>query len=339
MTCASNNDIKVREASGENPNVAPLQKEIFLFNVDFFFLIIFFVLFFPINAFSQVETFSGRVFDSHTQKPIELVNIVDFYDKQSGTTSDFKGFFKLERVPNRTLKIHINSMGYKDTIIVIPKGINEMVFFLQPAIYKLPEFVFSSTRLKERSIGSKNYNILNINDSFVGFPSSAGWSNGVFVMVPESKKTTGIYLKSISFFVSDQGPIGSAFQVRLLKPKVRWEENKLESFSNFEDLLHERIIVRANHRGWNKITLENLDLLLPRQPFVILFSPVFESEKFYWQTERGEIRYGAALAFYQKQRVRNLFWVINKEGKLAYVSNKGPGGANPVIAISLNYLE
>ncbi|TVQ85721.1 MAG: hypothetical protein EA393_13410 [Bacteroidetes bacterium] len=339
MTTIVNNDFKIRETTGSIQNVAPLSNGIFLPNFELFCFIFSFVLFFPIKGYSQPEFFSGRVFDGDTQKPIELVNIVDYYDKRSGTTSDIEGFFKLQRDPNRSLKIHINSMGYKDTIIIIPKGMNEMVFFLQPAIYYLPEIVFSSTRLTERTIGSKNYNILNINDSFVGFPSSAGWSNGVFVTIPESKRSASIFLKSISFFVSDQGPLGSAFQVRLLKPKVCWEENKLEPFSSFEDLVHKRIIVRANQRGWNKIVLENLDLLLPRQPFVILFSPVYESEKYYWQTEEGGLKYGAALAFYQKQRIRNLFWVINTEGKLAYVSNKGPGSANPVIAISLNYLE
>lgn len=332
-------DLLARDINVETRIVVAGYNRFFYKWAGFPYFFVFFILFFTTKTYSQDEFISGRVFDSETQNPIPFVNIVNLIDNQSGTTSDREGFFRLRRDYNCSFKIHVNSMGYKDTIIDVPTETNEIVLFLQPVTFNLPEYVLTSTRLKERTIGSEELNILTINDSLVGFPTSAGWSNGVFVTLNESNKTQRIYLKSVSFFVSDQGPLGSAFQVRFLKPKVRWSENKLEPFSYFGDLVYERIIVRAKQRGWNQIDLEDLNIILPKQPFVILFSPVYESDSFYWQTKEGDSRYGAVIAFYRKQRIKNLFWVRATEDKLAYISNKGPGSANPVLAITINFLE
>lgn len=329
---------KLKRKSGKIALPESLSRNYLLFNA-FQVLVFLFFVFFPSANYAQGEQLSGRVINALSKEPIAFVNIVNFDDKQSGTTSDLQGFFKLKRSPNNSFKIHVNAIGYKDTIIVVPANVNELALLLQPVTYILPEFVLSSTRLKESTIGSKDNKILNINGSFVGFPSSAGWSSGVYISLPKSKQSGNIYLKSISFFISDQGPLGSAFQLRFLAPKVRWVENKLEPFSNFTDLVYERIIFRATKRGWNQIDLDNLNIILPRQPFVILFSPIYEGEKFNWLTEEGESKYGAVIAFYQSQKLKNLFWVINSEGKLAFVNNRGPGSVNPVSAIVVNFFE
>lgn len=296
------------------------------------------LLIFALHTNGQKNSFiQGYIFDYVSQEPLPYVNIMNLTDNHSGTTSQRNGFFQLPINQSTSKTIQINSFGYQDTTIIVRNVDEDLKIFLIPNTQTLPAYTIQASKLKRKSIGSKKQRIRKINEQYVGFSGIPGWSNGVFLQPRGNKKT--ITLQSVDFFIADNGPLLSAFQVRILIPKQPIKPNKLLGFSSFIDANPEIITHRVLHRGWNSINLEDSNITIPRIGFVVLFSPIMEGEEFFWLNKTGVTSYGATIAFYESENIPNMNWVNTPMGKINIVKQKGPGSANPVPAIVINYWE
>ncbi|MDD5571489.1 MAG: carboxypeptidase-like regulatory domain-containing protein, partial [Bacteroidales bacterium] len=85
-------------------------------------LFIFLLIFFSANTFCQetktIQSVSGTVIDKTTRIPLAGANIVILKTSpQKGTTTDEKGFFRIENIPVGKIKIKISFVGYTTVIL------------------------------------------------------------------------------------------------------------------------------------------------------------------------------------------------------------------------------
>jgi hypothetical protein len=297
-----------------------------------FFL--FLLLVTTLSLFGQAKiSLSRKIVNKETGEPVPFASILSYSSETFGTTSNSDGYFNLissDSLANS--KIHISAIGYIEKIISYKELQSLSVVMLEPTVYQLDDvFVFGS-RLEKFSIGSKSHDIRTFNSGYFGFGSpSPGWSNGVYVM-PKKKYRNSI-ISSLEFFITDQGPLNSSFLLRILIPQNTIIANKMESMSTFYDHLDRHIVCKVKNLGWNSIELQDETIVLPSEPFILLFIPLDEGEKHFWINDANEQRYGSVIAFYNNKNVDQMNWVIFTDGKLSYQE------IAPVPAIVINCLK
>ncbi len=121
-----------------------------------------------LNLSAQEILFEGHVFDHKSKQPIPYVNL-SFLNTLKGTSTDEKGHFFLDLpTPYLEKKVHISSLGYKDTIVVAKDIFKAKRFEMVDESFELDEVVVSE------SFG--NSDVLNPISSYSltsGFSSSA----------------------------------------------------------------------------------------------------------------------------------------------------------------------
>jgi hypothetical protein len=85
---------------------------------------------------AKAQKIKGRVVDAASGKPMPFVNI-RFNDGNSGTATDIDGKFSINGNDINTLKFSF--VGYKDTVIAVPKSMKTMFVKLTPEITELGE--------------------------------------------------------------------------------------------------------------------------------------------------------------------------------------------------------
>ncbi|MGB5499840.1 MAG: carboxypeptidase-like regulatory domain-containing protein, partial [Maribacter sp.] len=131
-----------------------------------FFSLTFLLL--TLNLSAQEILFEGHVFDHKSKNPIPYVNL-SFLNTLKGTSTDEQGHFFLDLpTPYLEKKVHISSLGYRDTIVVAIDIFKAKRFEMVEESFKLDEVVISE------SFG--NSDVLNPISSYSltsGFSSSA----------------------------------------------------------------------------------------------------------------------------------------------------------------------
>lgn len=104
-----------------------------------FCIIILFILFTTFNSTSQ--TLRGKVIDSISKKPLELVNIT-YIKNDFGVNSNINGGFEIKIVDNNDV-LQISSIGYKKKYLslkeIVDSNINNIEIALVPLIEQLEE--------------------------------------------------------------------------------------------------------------------------------------------------------------------------------------------------------
>ncbi len=276
-----------------------------------------------ISAQSNKQIISGKLTNAVNDEIIPYAGIIQIGSNR-GTTSSIDGCFHFELDSSTPESIiYISSIGYKDTLINL-LGVKSEKFLeieLHPKVYQIDTVTIKATYTKKEVIGSKDYPILIKNDEKRGFSYSApGWGNGVLV-TPTKKQINGL-LSSIDVFIADNGPLNCPFIVRIVIPKTKMIEGKLMNLSEVTDVMNETVIFRPTSRGWNKIELFDENILIPKNPFAVLFIPLNEGSDCEWFNDEGEKRYGSVIASTLKPKIPQLKWVINFDDKIAYMSDR-----------------
>ena len=142
-----------------------------------------FVLFIAQNIFSQVQnqalkeieysgSIIGKITDSIAKTPIEYTSISLFLEETNkvinGSTSDSKGNFKIQNIPNGNYKLAIYFIGYKNRMIsnIVIDSIHQKInlgdLYITTAISNLEEVVIKGkTALVEYKIDKTVYNVEN----------------------------------------------------------------------------------------------------------------------------------------------------------------------------------
>nr|WP_297784442.1 carboxypeptidase-like regulatory domain-containing protein [uncultured Allomuricauda sp.] len=104
---------------------------------------------------TYAQTFSGRVLESNSQKPIQNVNIL-LKDSKTGTVTNSMGSYsiKFDRKPKRRDSLLFSSIGYAPKAIAIKDLVSNGVVYLTEKIEQLDEVNVSANKL-ERNLEFK----------------------------------------------------------------------------------------------------------------------------------------------------------------------------------------
>ncbi len=90
---------------------------------------------------AQNQSISGQIFDAKTHKPLAFANV--YTDKNTGTTADFDGKFKM-LIPENIQNINISYIGYASQKIKLNSNKKYYKIYLKPSTEQLNEVVLST---------------------------------------------------------------------------------------------------------------------------------------------------------------------------------------------------
>jgi len=220
---------------------------------------------------AQEVLFEGKVLDSKTKEPIPYVNL-SFLNTLKGTSTDEKGHFFLD-IPENLLqnKVHISSLGYKDSIIVSESLYKSKVFHMVEESFELDEVVISE------SLG--NSDVLNPINSYSltsGFSSSSTpWVLALyFPNIGNTKK----YVEKITVFFQKDPKFereSSKFRLRVYDVNPITKEPE-------RDLVRKSLVLESTkEKDYVILDLSTLNIEIPREGIYIGLEWLFVSYNWY----------------------------------------------------------
>lgn len=220
----------------------------------------FFLLFFSVVSVSAQEILiDGTIYNAKTQEPIPYVN-VSFLNTLKGASTDEKGYFFVD-VPTSFLekKVHLSSLGFKDTIVDVKKIVADKKFGMVEESFELDEVVVA------KSLGdSYVLNLIGSYDLKSGFSSSSTpWVLATYYPnIGASKK----YVNKVTvFFQKNEG-----FKRRASKFRIRVYDVDPVTKKPTKDLLHKSIILETfAENDFVSIDLSAFNIKMPKQGLYI----------------------------------------------------------------------
>lgn len=230
---------------------------------------------FPLLLVAQVSAqdvlFEGEVFDSKTKEPIPYVNL-SFLNTLKGASTDEEGYFYLD-IPENLLanKVHISSLGYKDSIIIANQLYKSKIFNMVEESFELDEVVVS------KDLGSSD--VLNPISSYSltsGFTSSSTpWVLALYFPniggQTKSVEKVTVFLKKDPKFT--QGL--SKFRMRI------YDVNPFTKEPN-NDLVRKSLVLESNvENDYVSLDLSSLNIEIPKEGIYIGLEWLFVSYNWY----------------------------------------------------------
>lgn len=251
--------------------------------------IVWFFVFFGTITFGQNIDFEGTVVDANTNEPIPYVNI-SFLNTLVGTSTDEAGRFALE-IQKTYLKnkIHVSSLGYKDTILLASKLYGTKLLKIQEATFELKEVVVAKNLGESQVLNPiSSYSITSGFDS-----SSTPWVLALyFPNIGASKKfleNITIFFRQNNEFVGDR----AKFRLRLYDVDPNTKKPK-------DDIIKKSIILETvKSQEYTSIDVSSLKLKVPKQGIYVGLEWLFIPYNWYSKDERDQIT--------NKQRIEDRF--------------------------------
>jgi hypothetical protein len=284
-------------------------------------------------GFAQDVLLEGYILDGKNNNPIPYANL-SFLNTLKGTSSDEKGHFYID-VPESYVekKVHISSLGYKDTILPAKTILDNKKILLQEDTYELDEVVVS------KSLG--DVIILNPVSSYdikSGFSSSATpWVLATyFPNIGAAKK----YIDKITIHVQNETGFkrtSSKFRLRI------YDVDKVTKKPNRDLVLKSIILESTESEDFVSIDLSSIGIKVPQEGIYIGLEWLFLPFNWYANTFEHPIskkkitedRFAPTFAaVYQKnQNYRTMVYGL---GEWSDFSIKAPGNnQNLIPAITL----
>lgn len=222
------------------------------FQMKFIFMLT--MIFANITTYSQ--TLQGRIIDSITKKPIELVNIT-FVKKDLGVNSDINGNFKI-KIKDNTDSLQISSVGYKTKIIDLLTFNKTADIELSPKIEKLEEILISNK--KKNYTSSKTLGLNKKLKVRTSLPFGYEYCN--FIKNPSNKNGK---VKSIILSLNKRREFDY-----LATYNIRFYEYDSINKTPGEELYFENLIVEPQNKTYQlKINIDTLNIKLPKKGICI----------------------------------------------------------------------
>ena len=242
-----------------------------------FTILLFITIFLPFYLFAQNIELKGQVVDKKSNEAIPYSTLL-VQSLKTGTLADMKGAYKLT-IPNGNDKdtVIISALGYeikKMTLSALSKEKNGIVK-LNKKVYLLKEVVIKPKIPKIINIGihdKKPYSEL-ISRVF-------GANIGLFI---ENKlKIIGL-LKSVSFYIRDEGMPTAPFRVRI------YSVNPINKQPDV-DLLNENVIVSGKKGGgWLKVDLSKYNIIFPKEGFFVMAEWIYSGDQYYYKKKTNKM--------------------------------------------------
>jgi len=267
------------------------------------------IIFYPFYIFSQNIELKGQVVDKKTNDAIPYSTLL-VQSLKTGTLADMKGAYKLT-IPNGNDKdtVIISALGYevkKMTLSALSKEKNGIVK-LNKTVYLLKEVVIKPKNPKIINIGihdKKPYGPL--------YGNTFGANIGLFIA---NKLNIIGLLKSVSFYIRDEGMPTAPFRIRIYSVNPVSKEPDM-------DLLNENVIVSGKKGGgWLKVDLSKYNIIFPKEGFFVMADQIYSGDQYYYKKEvtkkvkdsdvlQKEIRtfYGTMFACTKHNSLEKLTW-------------------------------
>jgi len=240
---------------------------------------------FTLLSFSQTKTVKGIVFDDITKLPIPYVNL-SILESQIGTSSLEDGSYSLEITDkNLDKKIHLSSLGYRDSIISVNQLLKQSNIYLQAKFEELDEIIISK-KFQDQFL------VVNpIKRKYIksGFSTSTNpWKIALFFPFKEDYKSTK-YLNSVKIYLQQYGLTEShpsKFRLRLFSIG----EDDLPK----DDLIIDEILIETKKRQKDvEVDMSKHNIIFPKDGFYVVLEwlhiPFNEFEMTYtMQGEKGK---------------------------------------------------
>ncbi len=236
-------------------------------------------LIFPLLVAFQVHAqevlFEGHVYDHKTKAPIPYVNL-SFLNTLKGTSTDEEGHFFMDLPqPYLERKVHISSLGYKDTIVVAKQIFEAKRFEMVEESFELDEVVVSE------SLGdSYVLNPIASNSITSGFSSSVTpWVLALyFPNIGAQKK----YLEKVTVFLNKT----EKFKRTQSKFRIRIYDVDSKTKKPNKDLLRKSFVLEHDvEKDFVSLDLNSLNIEIPSDGIYVGLEWLFIPSNWYMQTE------------------------------------------------------
>lgn len=224
---------------------------------------------------AQEVLFEGHVYDYKTKAPIPYVNL-SFLNTLKGTSTDDEGHFFMD-LPESYLdrKVHISSLGYKDTIVVAQQIFAAKRFEMVEESFELDEVVVSE------SLGdSYVLNPIASNSITSGFSSSVTpWVLALyFPNIGAQKK----YVEKVTVFLNKT----EKFKRTVSKFRIRIYDVDSKTKKPHKDLLRKSFVLEhLIDKDFVSLDLSSLNIEVPKDGIYVGLEWLFIPSNWYMQTE------------------------------------------------------
>ncbi len=230
-------------------------------------------------CWGQRVDFLGSVVDHRTEQPIPYVNL-SFLNTLVGTSSDENGRFHLEIEKGMLQKqVHISSLGYKDTIVLAQKILQDKKVFLKEETFELDEVVVN------KNLGNVQvWNPISSYSITSGFDSSSTpWVLALyFPNIGASKK----YVEKVSVFFRDN----PTFTREAAKFRLRFYAVDPTTKEPSKDLVQESIVLEANKgTDYTSLDLSEKRVKIPKEGIYVGLEWLFIPYNWYRKDEKDAI--------------------------------------------------
>ena len=251
--------------------------------------VLLFFLFVYAMSFGQNIDFEGSVVDAKTNQAIPYVNL-SFLNTLTGTSTSEEGTFSLE-IPEAYLskKIHVSSLGYKDTILLASNLFKTKRLKMQEATFELEEVVVAKDLGESQVLNPiTSYSITSGFDS-----SSTPWVLALyFPNIGASEK----YLEKVTVFFREK----NEFTRPQAKFRLRFYSVNPITKKPEKDLVQKSIILESvKSYDYTAIDLTSLKLKVPKEGIYIGLEWLFVPYNWYRKDEKDQLT--------NKQRIEDRF--------------------------------
>ncbi|MBM1106342.1 carboxypeptidase-like regulatory domain-containing protein [Aurantibacter crassamenti] len=228
---------------------------------------------------AQEVLFEGNVLDSKTKEPIPYVNL-SFLNTLKGTSTDEKGHFYID-IPKTFLenKVHISSLGYKDTIITAKNLYASKIFKLVEKSFELDEVVVS------KSLGDSY--VLNPISSYSltgGFASSA--TPWVLALYFPNIGSQAKVIENVTVFMQKNPKFNdhsSKFRIRI------YDVDPITKAPN-KDLVRKSLVLESElDKDYVSLDLSSLNIKIPKEGVYIGLEWLFISNNWFRNVSKHPI--------------------------------------------------
>ena len=235
-----------------------------------YLLLVLFTIFLPALSWAQEGRITGRVVDAVTKDPIPFASI-GLLDEQTGALTNEYGFFQLA-TPIKAMddSIIVMALGYRRTALLVKRGasMEDLILEMPKQNIVLADVKVESKGMKALMMGCRS------NSPGAGMIQGMPGSQYAFMVKNEKQKKLG-YIRSVSFYIGENGYPREPFRVRLYKADGNYSAPN-------SDMLTDNVVVSAARGGeWFTVDLTGYNIVAPEEGFYVAMEWIVSGDKFY----------------------------------------------------------
>ena len=224
---------------------------------------------YPTLSWAQETRITGRVVDAESKSPIGFASIA-LREEGTGALTNEYGYFQLA-MPQRSVddSIIVMALGFRRTALLVKRGqMEDLIIELPRQSIKLDNVTIEASKVKPMGMGSRS------NTPGDGMIQGMPGSQYAAMMKNEKGKKLG-FIRSVSFFIGENGFPREPFRIRLYKADGNYNAPNT-------DMLLDNVVVSATRGGeWFTVDLTQYNLPAPTEGFYVAMEWIVSGDKFY----------------------------------------------------------